>query len=293
MKFYKMMRKAETRESAPLDPQIIRTAKIDRFKRQKEAKLKLEELQKKQLSTTNKHTQLNNKNNENQSMNNNNNNNDEESDDEENVRELRLLRLDIAVRDTLDELALVTQEIPLLQHAQQQQQQQQQQNNENREVTKEDERSHRSDNKPLTATRISVVDGRLVATPLPLSHHNKNTSASTNKENAIPLPVPIASRLQMQAEVFQPGWPQPTLTVEEAAELEMKYRAKSTPSSNKTTQHKEGTEDDNNNTSSVKSDDEDAPDYDTRGVYKKREWDDWKDDNPRGWGNTGNKGYVY
>jgi hypothetical protein len=34
-------------------------------------------------------------------------------------------------------------------------------------------------------------------------------------------------------------------------------------------------------------------DSDEEGIYKKRDWDDWKDDNPKGSGNTGNKGYVY
>jgi hypothetical protein len=34
-------------------------------------------------------------------------------------------------------------------------------------------------------------------------------------------------------------------------------------------------------------------DSDEEGIYKKRDWDDFKDNNPKGSGNTGNKGYVY
>jgi hypothetical protein len=270
--------------------------KIERFKRQKEAKLKLSELQKLQTTEMKK---INESENKTEVI-----NEEDEEEEEEVVREIELLKLTIAMYHALDELSLVTQEVTLLQHAQKQMTQQQ-----NQHITDEKhhhvERESQTHRRPLIATKITSVNGRLVATPVVIDSTSTKssttttttTSSSSSSSNITQLPVPIASRLQMQQEVFQPGWIQPTLTVEQAAEIEMQFQAKGSMSkSSSTTQHQhqhQPTTNENDEDHPIKSDDEDAPDYDTRGVYKKREWDDWKDDNPRGWGNTGNKGYIY
>lgn len=77
-------------------------------------------------------------------------------------------------------------------------------------------------------------------------------------------------REQKQRNVFRPSWNQPTMSVEDAAALEMRFAAKSTP----TTVKDEADEEEEN--------DED--------IYKKREWDDYKDDHPAGWGNRMRQG---
>jgi immunoglobulin-binding protein 1 len=285
VRYYHAVLKEETNSGdVPWDAQTIRAMKIERFKRLKETKLKLEELR---AQTTSNQTvaptdsTLSRKKPPDES------NGMEDGDEDESLlREVRLLQLKIAACTALDELALVLQEIPLLQRAQQQSQRP-------TEPTKAVEAPAQRD-RPLVATKIASVNGRLVATPLVLSPSASDTAPA--------LPVAVASRLQMQQEVFRPGWPQPTLTVEQAAEIEMQFRAKgdatsssgsSPATANATSKESSEPTSGRDKEKATKSDDEDAPDYDAHGVYKKREWDDWKDDNPTGWGNTGNKGYVY
>ncbi|KAG8093556.1 hypothetical protein GUJ93_ZPchr0012g21988 [Zizania palustris] len=88
-----------------------------------------------------------------------------------------------------------------------------------------------------------------------------------------------SERERMAAQVFQPGYRLPTMSIEEAGLREMKMMerwqertAKMIQESN-SAWHKDGTR------SAQQDEDEDAEED------KARAWDDWKDDNPRGAGN--------
>ncbi|XP_062203628.1 PP2A regulatory subunit TAP46 [Phragmites australis] len=86
-----------------------------------------------------------------------------------------------------------------------------------------------------------------------------------------------SERERMAAQVFQPGYRMPTMSIEEAGLREMKMMEKWQERTAKMIQdansawHKDGT--------SSAQDNEDAEEE------KARAWDDWKDDNPRGAGN--------
>ncbi|XP_049849257.1 uncharacterized protein LOC126318305 isoform X2 [Schistocerca gregaria] len=85
----------------------------------------------------------------------------------------------------------------------------------------------------------------------------------------------IDKRLQIRKAVFKPHWTQPTMSVEEAGEIEYNIaQAQAKRQAELAKKNREG-------------EDEEAADL------KAREWDDWKDEHPKGSGNTGSKGYVY
>lgn len=87
----------------------------------------------------------------------------------------------------------------------------------------------------------------------------------------------IDKRKNVKDKMYKPEWNLPTISVEEAGEIEylqMIEREK------KSAEHQK---------EQKKNSDSDQDDEE---ILKKREWDDWKDENPRGWGNTGSKGYV-
>jgi len=78
-----------------------------------------------------------------------------------------------------------------------------------------------------------------------------------------------------------PGWNLPTVSIEEAGEIDYKIAMEQ----QKRTKEREAKE------KLVKefgdSDDDEVE------LKKKRDWDDWRDDNKKGSGNTGTKGYYY
>jgi immunoglobulin-binding protein 1 len=85
------------------------------------------------------------------------------------------------------------------------------------------------------------------------------------------LPSKATERARKQQDVFRPSWNLPTVSVEEAAAVEMRFAAKSKP---------EG--------SAEASDDEE--DESDEALRKAREWDEYKDTHPIGWGNRINQG---
>jgi len=98
----------------------------------------------------------------------------------------------------------------------------------------------------------------------------------------------LTGHLKMQKEeirskVFQPGWNQPTMTLEELGELERKQaiereaRQKSTEAEQKNAPRRYD--------QLVKDGLEDNADLVDAGAQLDRDWDDFKDANPRGWGN--------
>jgi len=81
-----------------------------------------------------------------------------------------------------------------------------------------------------------------------------------------------ADRQRKQQEVFRPSWNQPTITVEESAAIEMRFAAKSSQPAEK------------------EQDSEEDEQESDEAVRKAREWDDYKDTHPAGWGNRVNQG---
>jgi len=86
------------------------------------------------------------------------------------------------------------------------------------------------------------------------------------------LPSKAAERVRKQQDVFRPSWNLPTVSVEEAAAVEMRFAAKSKP---------EG---------SAKASDEEEEEESDEALRKAREWDEYKDTHPIGWGNRINQG---
>ena len=90
-------------------------------------------------------------------------------------------------------------------------------------------------------------------------------------------------REELKAQVFQPGWRQPTMTLEELAEIELKdalerqERSKNAkgPDKKYAQLEEEGLEDD-----------EELVD---KATVRDRAWDDWTDENPKGIGNKAGK----
>ena len=81
-----------------------------------------------------------------------------------------------------------------------------------------------------------------------------------------------SKRSEIGGAVFRPSHILPTLTIEQFGEIEMK-------------QLKERMEREKSEQMTQDKEEEDGSD-DERTVYKCRQWDDFKDDNPRGWGNS-------
>ncbi|KAL1915075.1 uncharacterized protein VTP21DRAFT_7780 [Calcarisporiella thermophila] len=87
--------------------------------------------------------------------------------------------------------------------------------------------------------------------------------------------VIMSQREQLKQQVFRPGWALPTMTIDEYLEQE-RQRGNIISGGGKEPEKKE-----------IDDNDEEAIDKET---YKQRSWDDFKDNNPKGWGNRMNKG---
>jgi len=96
-------------------------------------------------------------------------------------------------------------------------------------------------------------------------------------------PVVIEERGRNIAQTaFLPGWNQPTVSIEQANQADYE-EAVSREARQKRTQNKQD----------IVVEYNDDQGEDTENIYKQREFDAFKDDNPRGSGNTGTKGYKY
>jgi len=96
----------------------------------------------------------------------------------------------------------------------------------------------------------------------------------------------IDKRLQIKRDVFKPSWIQPTISVEQAGEIELRLAEQ------RQREKKQAEEEERRRKEEAGEKDVDSDDDDTK-LKKKRDWDDWADENPKGSGNTGNRGYVY
>jgi hypothetical protein len=166
--------------------------------------------------------------------------NEEEGDDhvdEELERELWLNTIQLAILKAIHELEAIEQELPF-------------------------------------AERMSVTE---TARELDVKRAQQERPKSLQEDTKLvplgegQLPSKATERARKQQDVFRPSWNLPTVSVEEAAAVEMRFAAKSKP---------EG--------SAEASDDEE--DESDEALRKAREWDEYKDTHPIGWGNRINQG---
>ncbi|GBG24414.1 PP2A regulatory subunit TAP46 [Hondaea fermentalgiana] len=202
-----------------LPPQMARELKMERFRRGREAKKRLEEI----------NARLENA-----------------KGDLDAVadlgREKLEAALDCAVKDALDELDSATKEKEILQH--------------------------------MARMNLQFTPD---STPIPPPAPGKGITITRIDQDM------INTRETIRSQVFRPSWRQPTMTIEEFAEIEMREaierekREKENREANPEVLnlkqvHEQGLEDD-------------VEVYD-KATEKDRNWDDWKDDNPKGRGVT-------
>jgi immunoglobulin-binding protein 1 len=156
------------------------------------------------------------------------------------------------------------------------------------------------DNENERATQILFVQNcalksidalRVLKEEQMIMEHMKNLMLSNG--GTLPPPVPQESREPLKPIVFEdprkkiidgaflPGWNLPTVSIEQAGEIDhqiaLEQQKKSKAREAKEKLVKEFGD----------SDDDEVE------LQKKRDWDDWKDDHKKGEGNTGTKGYHY
>jgi len=81
---------------------------------------------------------------------------------------------------------------------------------------------------------------------------------------------------------FAPGWNLPTVSIEQANQIDYEEALK-----------REARQDRTQTRQNLVKEYDDDQGNDQEEVYKQRDFDAFKDDNPRGSGNTGTKGYKY
>jgi len=102
-----------------------------------------------------------------------------------------------------------------------------------------------------------------------------------NRKPNPPIVITSTNRKQeIKVNAFKPGWNLPTMTIEEAGEIDYQDMLRREKQSAKLKEESLVKEYQN-------------PEEDENEVYKKREWDEWLEENPKGSGNTGTKGYYY
>jgi len=98
-----------------------------------------------------------------------------------------------------------------------------------------------------------------------------------------PKPIVIEDRRKVVAQnAFQPGWNLPTVSIEEANLVDYKEALK-----------REKRQKESEKSNSIVAEYKEDQGEDVEDIHKQREFDAFKDDNPRGSGNTGTKGYKY
>jgi immunoglobulin-binding protein 1 len=168
--------------------------------------------------------------------------------DEETERTFWLARIRHAVLKALDEIDSINQELPLAQHM-------------------------------AEKGQIPEPQGER---PKPKKEETKLVPVGEGTA----LPSTRLHQEQVKQTMFRPHWIQPTYTVEEAAEIEMKFMAKPSPK-------KEKNKNKNKNKNKEESDESESEEEnldDENLLRKKREEDEYKDDHPTGWGNRINQG---
>eukprot|EP01090_Pellita_catalonica_P018051 TRINITY_DN5666_c0_g1_i1.p1 TRINITY_DN5666_c0_g1~~TRINITY_DN5666_c0_g1_i1.p1 ORF type:complete len:326 (+),score=75.48 TRINITY_DN5666_c0_g1_i1:25-978(+) len=150
------------------------------------------------------------------------------------------------------------------------------------EWDEEDERQYYLSLLQLCALQ-AIRDSQMIETEIPFAEKMAEEAEKNGGELPKPKPKPTditktftskrIEREEIKKGVFKPGWIQPTMSVEEAGYWEMQHMIKQNGGQS--------------NTKKCSSSDEEEEEED---VYKAREWDEFKEANPRGSGNRYNQG---
>lgn len=267
------------------DLAAIRAKKIARFKRQKDAEVKLQEIKERKerrgrslrasaLSSPIEAVE------------------EDLLDDDGEEREAWLTTITLSICKAFDFLGMLKKEEEMLVAVKEQNSQEG-----NDKFTRKglDERTDRAEmwhrnasqqapflkpSQPITCATFAqdVIEGRAKASQV---HEHKHQPLIFGPASLIGGKL-TSERERMAAQVFQPGYRLPTMSIEEAGlkEMEMMNRwqernVKLMEEAN-SSWHKDDTRPNNN---------DDDDDSDDAAQEKARAWDDWKDDNPRGAGN--------
>lgn len=174
--------------------------------------------------------------------------------DEEMFRESVLLEIQGAVAKAFEWLDLIDQELPLVERMEQMKKLEQAKAGKNWAEPKKEERK---------ATEPVKVD-------LPPGY--SQTVGPAGQITIAKLPV---LREQLESRVFQPGYNMATMSIEEAGERDYQEMLERTEREKQSAARK-----------AEEPDEDNAAFYDSVTVYKDRDWDTFKDENPTGCGNT-------
>ncbi|KAF9150851.1 hypothetical protein BG015_007328 [Linnemannia schmuckeri] len=172
---------------------------------------------------------------------------------EDQYRDFVLLHLQYAIFQTMEQLVSIQQEIPMLQ-----------------QMAERKAAQGLNDNRAANRSADDVRDGKVDSSTI------WNATGPLMDPQGRPLrPFMITNkRAEMMKGVFRPGHSLPTMSIEEYLDQEME---RGNFLSGGTEEPKKKEADDN---------DEEAINAET---IKARNWDDFKDDNPKGWGNKGGR----
>ncbi|KAF9575834.1 hypothetical protein EC968_001622 [Mortierella alpina] len=175
------------------------------------------------------------------------------SEVEDQYRDFVLLHLQYAIFQTMEQLVSIQQEIPMLQ-----------------QMLERKAAEGSSDNRSSNRSNDDSRDGRVDDSRI------WNATGPLMDPNGRPLrPFVITNKkTEMMKGVFRPGHSLPTMSIEEYIDQEIE---RGNFLSGGTEEPKKKEADDN---------DEEAVNAET---LKARNWDDFKDDNPKGWGNKGGR----
>ncbi|KAK5821128.1 TAP42-like protein [Linnemannia elongata] len=172
---------------------------------------------------------------------------------EDQYRDFVILHLQYAIFQTMEQLVSIQQEIPMLQ-----------------QMAERNAAQGSNDNRAANRSADDARDGKVDSSTI------WNATGPLMDPQGRPLrPFMITNkRAEMMKGVFRPGHSLPTMSIEEYLDQEME---RGNFLSGGTEEPKKKEADDN---------DEDAINAET---IKARNWDDFKDDNPKGWGNKGGR----
>eukprot|EP00877_Chromochloris_zofingiensis_P010428 jgi/Chrzof1/5639/Cz16g09260.t1 len=167
--------------------------------------------------------------------------------DEEDERQLWLLKTESAILAALDQREVLQQELELVQHAQQ-----------------------RQSSQPSTAGSAATMDAS-----------DQDETPDEVKQQMMGKLAGIAGQLagnqrqQAKQQVFRPSHILPTMSIEQQAYIEMQVAMERQRREEKAAQRRQDQQDRDN-----------ADGEEEEALRKQRAWDEFKDDNPAGWGNS-------
>lgn len=199
--------------------------------------------------------------------------------DEELFRESVLLTIQLAIKGALDGLDLIEQELPLVERMEQMKKLEQAKSSQWKAADADRNAQQQQDRPPPKPITVDLPPGYLQQV------HSSGaitiTKAPVVESSALQAAAGLqVQRTDFQRGVFRPGYNMATMSIEEAGEIDYQEMLQRQEREKRSAAEKE-----------KEPDEDDTDHYDRVTVYKDRDWDKFKDDNPTGSGNTtGNLG---